>query len=107
MSTSIHHLTDKSHKGTFKYHDASGGRSSNITQTIRVLSYGGRMVWPNRHITLIVAKKSLTYYLFCSTCSICGEGGWLKTSYRGLAENVSILSYGGESKIAQKKSHDI
>jgi len=66
----------------------------------------GEVVWPNRHITFIVAKKSLIYSLFCSIYGICGERGWLKTSYGGgeeLAENVRIPSYGEKrSEIAQK-----
>jgi len=36
--------------------------------------------WPNRHITFIVAKKSLIYSLFCSIYGILGE--------KGLVENV-------------------
>jgi len=45
-------------------------------------------VWPNHHISFIVAKKSLIYSLFSSNYSKCGG--------RGLAENVRIPSYGEE-----------
>jgi len=41
---------------------------------------GGDGVWPNRHITFTVAKKSLTYTLFCCISGICGG--------RGFVENV-------------------
>jgi len=61
-------------------------------------------VWPNRHVTFIVDKKSLIYGLFYFIYGI-GGGGWLKTSYggRGLAKNVRMPSYGGRrSKISQK-----
>jgi len=57
--------------------------------------------WPNRHITFIVAKKSLIYGLFYSLFGICGgkvlfenvvwgwERGWLKTSeYHHVGEGV-------------------
>jgi len=40
--------------------------------------WGG--IWPNRHVTFIVAKKSLIYSLSCSIYGICGGEGWLKTS---------------------------
>jgi len=40
----------------------------------------GEGVWPNYHITFIVAKTSLIYSLFCSTYGICGGRGWFKTS---------------------------
>jgi len=67
-----------------------------VSQTVRVPSYGG-VGWPNHHIiTFILAKKSFIYSLFCSIYGICGERGWLKTSYGGgVAENVKIPSYGG------------
>jgi len=36
--------------------DASEGRRS-FAQTVRLPSYGGEELWPNRHITFIVAEK--------------------------------------------------
>jgi len=68
-----------------------------FAQTVGVPSYLREEVWANRHITFIVAKKSLIYNLFFSIYGICGEGGWLITPWgvgRGLAENVRIPSYG-------------
>jgi len=38
-----------------------------FAQTVRV--------WPNRHITFVVVKKSLISSLFCSIYDICGCGG--------------------------------
>jgi len=32
-------------------------RVEGVAQTVRVLSYGEGGVWPNRHITFIVAEK--------------------------------------------------
>jgi len=37
-------------------YDAS--RGGWFVQTVRVLSYGGSGVWPNRHITIIMARKA-------------------------------------------------
>jgi len=65
----------------------------------------GGGVWPNRHITLTVAKKAkFTVYFVLFTVYVRGRG-WLKTSCggRGFAKNVRISSYRGRrSKIAQK-----
>jgi len=56
-------------------------------------------VWPNLHITFIVAKK-LNLQLICSIFVICG-GRVVKNVIwgRGLAENVRIPSYGGRKRV--------
>jgi len=76
---------------TFKYMMLREGVCSNRQNTV----IRGEEVWQNRHITFIVAKKSLIYSLFCSIYGVLRGGGWLKTSYggRGLAENVKNTSY--------------
>jgi len=76
----------------------------------------GRGVWPNHHITFIVAKKLnlLFYLLYLRYMCVGGRGlvenaiwgleygGWLETSIWvhmaiwGLAGNVRIPSYKGE-----------
>jgi len=56
-------------------------RGEVVIQSIRVSSYG-EGVWPNHHITFIVAKKaSFTIYLALFTTYV-GGGSWLKMSYR-------------------------
>jgi len=73
---------------------------------------GGRGVWPNRHITFVVAKKlnlqfTLLYLRYTWRDGLVeniikwGGGGWLKTSeYRHMGKERG-------SKIAQKPSYDI
>jgi len=43
-------------------------------------SYGGEGVWPNRHITLAVAKKLNLHFILLHLRYM---WGWLKTSYGG------------------------
>jgi len=67
--------------------------------------------WPNRHITFIVAKKSLIY-IFYSIYGICGGKVLVEKSNgaEGLAENVKIPPYGlwGRGlKLLKKPSYDI
>jgi len=71
----------------------------------------GERGWLNRHITFIVAKKSLIYGVFCSIYGVCkgrglvenviwGKRGWLKTSeYRHIGERGL--------KLPQKNRHMI
>jgi len=65
----------------------------------------GEVVWSNRHITFIVAKKSLIYTLFCSIYDICGGKKLVENVIweRGLAENVRIPLYGGRDQKLLKK----
>jgi len=54
-------------KGTFKHHITILRLGKGFAQTVRVPSY--RRVWPNRHITFIVAKKlNLQVILLCLWC---------------------------------------
>jgi len=66
-----------------------------------------RGVWPNHHVTFIVATK-LILKLFCSIYNICGGRGLVENViWVGcFAENVRISSYGRRgSKTSQKPSY--
>jgi len=55
----------------------------------------GEGIWPNHHITFLVAEKAFTTLLALFTVYV-GEGvGWKRhMGGRGLAENVRIPLYG-------------
>jgi len=69
----------------------------------------GEGVWPNRHVTFIVAKKLNLQFIFSQFTVYVGEGGWLKASYggRGLAEKSEYRHKGGGSLKLLKNRHMI
>jgi len=67
-------------------------------------------VWPNRHITCIVAKKLNLQFILLYLRYMWGEGvGWKRHIWRGGVgrKRQNTVIWGKGSKIAQKLSYDI